>query len=66
MSIIQQLVDINQPMYGIIHSLNTERGWNYGIYQGVSRIIAFPEYMEDNITQDNPVRVIEAFVDSLG
>lgn len=35
--------------------------------EGVSRKrkIAYPEYIDDYITQDNPVRVIEAFVDSL-
>lgn len=35
--------------------------------EGVSRKrkIAFPEYLDDYIAQDNPVRVIEAFVDSL-
>jgi transposase len=35
--------------------------------EGVSRKrrIAYPEYIDDYITGDNPVRVIEAFVDSL-
>lgn len=35
--------------------------------EGVSRKrrIAYPEYLDDYITEDNPVRVIEAFVDSL-
>jgi transposase len=29
------------------------------------RKISFPEYIDDYITEDNPVRVIDAFVDSL-
>ena len=35
--------------------------------EGISRKrkIPFPEYIDDYITEDNPVRVIDAFVDSL-
>ena len=35
--------------------------------EGINRKskIAFPEYIDDYITEDNPVRIIEAFVESL-
>ncbi|SHK61815.1 transposase, partial [Paramaledivibacter caminithermalis] len=35
--------------------------------EGINRKskIAFPEYIDDYITEDNPVRIIDAFVESL-
>lgn len=53
--------------YVIIHLTDTRKGGTVKYIEGIHREskIRFPEYIDDYVTEDNPVRVIDAFVMSL-